>query len=133
MELQAKDLRIGNYTEYNIIDEDRDEWIFNEVELSDLGDVSYLRPIPITEKWLFDLGFDLDGEQINGKYYIKQFAINSGYIDYISIIDKGAGYMFRITSNYDKNVVLPFHYEYIHQLQNLYFALTETDLKLKIK
>ena len=89
------------------------------------------KPAPLTEEWLLKFGFELDGEQINGKYYIKQFALNSGYRDFLSISDKGAGYLFLLTSNYEKESVLPFPYKYVHQLQNLYFALTNKELTIK--
>lgn len=126
--MKETEFRVGNTilykgVEVNLTAEDFAEFDKNLLDLS--------KPIPLTEEWLFKFGFELDGEQIRGKYYRLQFAYNSGYMDYISIDDKGSGYMFQLTSNYGKRSILPFNYKYVHTLQNLYFALTGKELEIK--
>ena len=134
--MKANELRIGNYyledmTIYaygdtKIVKQITPYWFYPQDD-DDVEEYSF--PILLTEEWLIKFGFELDGEQINGKYYKKEFNYSSGYRDYLSIDDKGAGYMFKLTSNYGKSSILPLTYKYVHQLQNLYFILSGEELK----
>jgi len=129
--MKSNELRIGNYVNY-----EGDSCLF---ELDDFKNIEFdelsscYEPIPLTEEWLLRFGFEFDGEQINGKYYKKEINYSSGYRDYLSITDKGAGYLFMLTSNYEKHSILPFEYKHVHQLQNLYFALTGKELEYEKK
>jgi hypothetical protein len=74
-------------------------------------------PIPLTEEWLLKFGFELDIEDdgyFKGKYKV-------------SVSDEGC--IFFIYDNYYPIEICEF--KYIHQLQNLYFALTNTELTIK--
>ena len=125
--IQAKELRIGNWA-YSPIMEDN-------IKVDCITGSINVEPIPLTEEWLIKFGFELDGEQINGKYYKKQLNYSSGFTDYLSIGDKGDDkspiYLFDLTSDYGKFFVLPYHYKHVHQLQNLIFALTGEELETK--
>lgn len=74
-----------------------------------------LKPIPLTEKWLESFGF----EKIQGWMWKSGISLRpkSEFID----LEYG-GY---ILDAYD------IHIDYVHTLQNLYFALTGEELKLK--
>lgn len=84
-----------------------------------------LRPIPLTEEWLIRFGF----EREEGRWTWKKNIYNeettlptslqlwSGN-DFISVCRSGIGAM-------------DCPCEYVHQLQNLYFALTGKELELK--
>ena len=114
MKLEAKDLRIGNlvYIGKEV----------NELELVDFVDmyenntIKHFDPIPLTEEWLLNLGFEECRKSKQGvlKQYLKskiKFDIsNSGNV-YLS----------------HKNSPI-FH---AHQLQNLYYALTGEELTIK--
>jgi hypothetical protein len=68
-----------------------------------------VKPIPLTEEWLFKFGFeysDLNGD--SGLWKIPPFQIYGKYNQFI--------YDYRLDVNY------------VHQLQNLYFALTGQEL-----
>lgn len=70
-----------------------------------------LKPIPITKEWLIKFGFE---QHAIGYYNLKGFFIcyaNTGLHEY----------KFR-----DFNVTI----KYVHQLQNLYFALTQEELTI---
>ena len=76
----------------------------------------HFKPIPITEEWLLKFGFfksqDIDtifGLKLNDFWYINEFQIRNNF----------------------NSILLDFELKYVHQLQNLYFALTGTHLKLK--
>ena len=76
----------------------------------------HFKPIPLTEEWLLKFGFvqsqDIDtifGLKLNDFWYINEFQIRNNF----------------------NSILLDFELKYVHQLQNLYFALTGTHLKLK--
>ena len=76
----------------------------------------HFKPIPITEEWLLKLGF---------------FKYNNAYV-----LEKPneniMNFKFSIWSDFTYNSSeFPVELKYVHQLQNLYFALTGTHLKLK--
>mgnify|MGYP003463071804 FL=1 len=76
----------------------------------------HFKPIPITEEWLLKFGF---------------FKHNNAYV-----LEKPneniMNFKFSIWSDFTYNSSeFPVELKYVHQLQNLYFALTGTHLKLK--
>jgi hypothetical protein len=73
-------------------------------------------PIPLTEEWLFKFGFEnIDTNDDGGDNYW-----------YLSKTD----FMLdRFFQSFTMNT--SFDLEYVHQLQNLYFALTNEELKLR--
>ena len=76
----------------------------------------HFKPIPITEEWLLKFGF---------------FKYNNAYV-----LEKPneniMNFKFSIWSDFTYNSSeFPVELKYVHQLQNLYFALTGTHLKLK--
>lgn len=75
-----------------------------------------ISPIPLTEEWLLSFGFvesqDIDtifGLKLNDFWYINEFQIRNKF----------------------NAILLEVELKYVHQLQNLYFALTRTHLTLK--
>jgi hypothetical protein len=82
---------------------------------SEFIDIAELAPIPLTEEWLLKFGF-VQGRNYPGWVLLKD--LEKG--DYI-----------------DDNVLFEFfepgydHIKYVHQLQNLYFALTGEELTIK--
>jgi hypothetical protein len=69
------------------------------------------KPIPLTEDWLLKLGFEEMNLHLNWKKRNHQMILNDG--------------VFRIWLNgYNKEI------KYVHQLQNLYYALTGEELTI---
>lgn len=109
--MKASELRIGNYvlhrgkikaTNIEIIDDAR---VVSEILVEE---------IPLTEEWLVKLGF-------------KENAFGFG-LDRFPTYIKGDGDFFEPAHSDD------YHFpdlEYVHQLQNLYFALTGEELTIK--
>ena len=86
------------------------KWLSNE---SELFNTKYF-PIPLTEEWLVKLGFERNDECL-------ELEIND-----ISLV--WIGY---ITLNFNGTyIILNNEIIYLHQLQNLYFALTGEELTL---
>ena len=124
--MKANELRIGNYIEFDssvrtlVIE---DEQGFIEVrsigesgvnEWSDYGAsgcVSNPKPIPLTEEWLIKFGF----EKLEGWDDMYYFKIGDFQVYEYNV----SGY------EYDD-----FNIKHVHQLQNLYFALTGEELKI---
>ncbi len=76
-------------------------------------------PIPLTEEWLLKFGFEL----VNGVYWTK-FRISFEEDD-----EKG---YWNMTESFGGDLIsFCVSIQYVHQLQNLYFALTNTELEIK--
>lgn len=122
--LEAKSLRIGNLVRYS----DKNETpspIVIQVGIQDLILISEsvkgcnYEPIPLTEEWLLKCGFESD----------TIFGFNIKY-------KKGN---FELWYSKQKNIflvenlkIIKCEPKYLHQLQNLYFALTSTELIIKL-
>lgn len=82
-------------------------------------------PIPITEEWLLKFGFQLGhklywiDERENAVLQLSQVNSKNSWWDVV-IKDKFTDYGFWLR-----------YVNYVHQLQNLYFALTGTELEIK--
>lgn len=74
--------------------------------------VSMFEPIPLTEEWLIKFGFDVNNRP-NWIDQLQEYSIVCGNTQYL----KGSA----------KNI-MPI--KYVHQLQNLYFALTGEEITL---
>ena len=121
--MKATELRIGNlvfadlYGEKEILVESICS-INNDVFNSTTGEIPFssLKPIPLTEEWLLKFGFELK----IGNYHLENFRFNiSNPMNY-------DGFLFC-----DGYSVLTEKIKHVHQLQNLYFALTGEELTLK--
>ena len=107
--MKANELRIGNWVMYN------SKIQVNENKIRECVDhPDRFAPIPLTEEWLLKFGFeysDLNGD--SGLWKIPPFQIYGKYNQFI--------YDYRLDVNY------------VHQLQNLYFALTGEELTYQNK
>ena len=129
--MDIRELRIGNcYDQFGNIHQA--DWTTIK-DLSNAPDSQlWCKPIPLTEEWLLKFGFEI--VHVKNKHYI----INdpNGYKDshkisilqtlnnqwYIAFSDNLGGY---------KDYIPTTKIKYVHQLQNLYFALTNEELTIK--
>lgn len=74
-----------------------------------------MQPLPLTEDWLINFGFVKRGRWLSNSL-LECCIDEDGF--HVRIIIGGVSKYLR-------------HYDYVHQLQNLYFALTEEELTLK--
>jgi hypothetical protein len=126
--LKAQELRIGNLVEYRMEDDldSRKEWW--AVTAIDSEDINWLekeepetidyRPIPLTEEWLLKFGFEED------ETYVSE---ENPFLDYINgnVRISMPYFSFEYCDGGIKEL------KYVHQIQNLYFALTGTELEIK--
>jgi hypothetical protein len=132
--MEAKDLMIGNWLHHN------GSWSYRQTNTKEFKEFDFqwcesdwyalgectlfldnIEPIPLTEEWLlkFIENFDNTSVVINsfrGKYYIFT-------------IDGALYYYFTDTGTIERHSSKI--YKYIHQIQNLYFVLTGTELEIK--
>ncbi len=113
--IESKELRIGNY----YTDEDGEQHTFDWSDMSWM-DWDYCKPIPLTEEWLVKFGF------VDGCLY----GIGSENKDEIFVSLKGDNTMY-ISDSRDSYYSFPAPCKHVHTLQNLYFALTGSELKIK--
>ena len=83
-------------------------------------DLKHIEPIPLTEEWLLDFGFEEKSKSKN--FYLGNFRFN---------ILKPANYNGFIFC--DGYYVITDRIKYVHQLQNLYFDLKGEHLMFKNK
>lgn len=108
--MEAKELRIGNLVSW------KDSGKEFKITLQSLYEGANLdwKPIPLTEEWLLNFGyFKLD---------------HNGSVHFVV-----KGHIIWLCNNLivcEKNGVI---LKYVHQLQNLYFALTNEELIIKTK
>lgn len=75
-----------------------------------------IKPIPLTEEWLLKFGF----KPIDERGYSKEIVNKKDNYEYNFVLSK-------VDDGYDNDVCL-YTIKYVHQLQNLYFALTGKEL-----
>ena len=131
--MDLKELRIGNYVNY-YLEPPISENELVKLTLYDFINIDFgwrnYNPIRLTEEWLIKFGFELVHK--GNKHY--QIQNPKGYKDSHKIhIFKTIGdnwhLAFSDTINGDYTPAC--HFKYVHQLQNLYFALTGKELTIK--
>ena len=136
--IKANELRIGNH----VLDRGNkiltiDRFIGNKIECDIKGmpdksingipiyyhpfteEINYLNPIPLTEEWLLKFGIDFTSEK---DYYYLAFTIKDLLFETASSMD---GFTYNLSCGNQINI------KHVHQLQNLYFALTGEELTIK--
>ena len=123
--MKANELRIGNLVyskETNQIQKITgltDENPFINAITFDYINYDEIEAIPITEEWLLKFGFDK-----SCMFY--RLESEKFYFSYNSMHPK-----FEIQYNSrDGHILFPVDLTYLHQLQNLYFALTNEELEM---
>lgn len=128
MALSATELRIGNLFYYHIVDEmdERGEWDeISQIDYDDLRiltefkDNSEYKPIPLSEEWLLKFGFTKPAHSFIGDIF------------HLSEWDEFKNTWCVVMNK--NNAVVVSKLKYVHQLQNLYFALTGTELPIDLK
>ena len=136
--IDAKELRIGNWIDVKYVGNlASDIFEAQECNIHNLVDIGLdetltkvefeYRPIPLTEEWLVKFGIDTKPRMVR----------EGEVVNLINYMDK------RLSFDGSRNLVLCFRnldlfrgfqqkdIEYVHDLQNLYFALTGTELEIK--
>ena len=126
--MKAQELRIGNCV-YGV--SDRIEQVIQLSETNVTTDIvkinapmeiglNDISPIPLTEEWLIKIGIELEFEELESGSKLLSWVKGAFNLE----IDKDGKICFEVYSHY-------IEVKYVHQLQNLYFALTEEELIIK--
>lgn len=135
--MKANELRIGNY--YYYANDVVGKLSFIDFKLATKKDMipeyfERLKAIPLTEEWLLKFGFtkwkycddcayiDCNGQQL----YLRKWN-NEWMARFLTVLFKGSDREYMSAKDY-KIQKPP---QYVHSLQNLYFALTGEELTLK--
>ena len=122
--MKASELRIGNWIKHDMfdkpmqviginIDDDRPKVGLKNKLILCGGE---WKPIPLTEEWLLKFGF---------KYYVN---FNNEYLKKGNIFFFGKKNALCQIGEYNHDCII--NITYVHQLQNLYFALTGEELTI---
>ena len=109
MSIKANELRLGNWIYNNNNEYQVTPYVIEELWASVRG---WVQPISLTDKWLIKFGFE--------KYDTNKYSINHFYIRKV-----GDEFETQIGECLYKTI------DYVHQLQNIYFALTNEELEIK--
>jgi hypothetical protein len=126
--MKAEELRIGNLVLIPYNKSNKQEGFF-EATISQIGDFgAYIgpedyEPILLTEEWLLKFGFyETSNQDFIGGLYTQdkpdKFFINKETMSYCFF-------------DYEGSIDDIIQIKYVHQLQNLYFALTGEELQLQ--
>lgn len=110
--MESKDLRIGNWVE--IIQPNKEVYTTIQPSCFSVEIKKFYKPIPITEEWLLKFGFKYNNPTY--EWYDKSavFFIQVNYLG------------FDLIAKFHNQVIREI--KYVHELQNLYFALTGKEL-----
>lgn len=113
--MKAEELRIGNWV----------VWNFSLEEIQVTADTfnNSFSGIPLTEEWLLRFGFDEGTEPM--EFYIKDYIFGVALDHKVDGILSGAPPLHIWDGSFTGAPCL-----YVHQIQNLYFALTGEELKI---
>lgn len=118
--MKARELRIGNLVNYQTAEGDI---LVARIDWQDLKWISKAHSaIPLTEEWLLKFGF----EEYEFEDEIFGYVLNDfGYVNEFQ-------FMIRIFIDFE-GILIQKPIKFVHQLQNLYFALTGEELTIKTK
>ena len=118
--IQANELRIGNWILWNMPGGSIQPILVASIPLDD----DNYSPIPLTTEILEKAGFEKDEDYTTheGKMYVSFNLPDGTTIDKLGDND----FEYHVWDNYEK------HIKYLHQLQNLYFALTGEELEINL-
>jgi hypothetical protein len=105
--MKLMELRIGN-----LINNKEENIVYvnpNHLIVLAYGIENVFKPIPLTEEWLLKFGFEKSKSKF---YYLNEFGVS---LDFTAFIFKSCLWN-------SENV------QYVHQLQNVHFALTSEEL-----
>jgi hypothetical protein len=136
--IQANELRIGNLVEYpnwnrndtpayfkirDIYTDDRKIGLTNGIIQIPSTKLDHIKPIPLTEEWALKLGFINTHDGNFHKGYDLAINYNGNHV--ISFVwNKVLDWYIKYNGDIYRRI------KSVHQLQNLYFALTGQELKI---
>ena len=125
--MDAAELRIGNYVSLKVIK----TLIIKDYEY--FNDAHLYKPIPITDEWLLKFGFEKKVRSDHSLMYSKEgrFTEKMSIVYWNYVATGNDGWLYSLMDEEGKYSEFGVPLENIHQLQNLYYALTGKELTIK--
>lgn len=106
-----------------------DKWEFKGHVIED--SMKNIIGIPLSEKWLKDFGFTIE-KDMKGFYAIGFYDTNGTMGQFeVMFTDKGYWIIMNMNHSGTRKKMNLGHFEYVHQLQNLYWCLCGEELEIK--
>jgi hypothetical protein len=121
--MKATELRIGNWV--NVVDKNYQvtQILERGVNCGLIGAMyDIVKPIPLTEEWLERFGFERYEEYDEGGFVDFRYVLHINGLDFVSFWNSEE---LTVVNQPQTGVDV----EYVHSLQNLYFALTGQELE----
>ena len=118
--INAKDVRLGNLihgTDGTIKEVTTDAILY----LERYTGINQATGISLSEDWLLKFGFKKSTAGEGGENYVEYYEISN-----LVVCNWGDGFIMSNSFSHGIRISL----KYVHQLQNLYFAITEKELEL---
>ena len=137
--IKPEDLRIGNWIEYDnrYFQIECVSVHFPYLKTAEFGagvvDWSNMNGIPLAEKVLLDCGFDQISD--TNIYVISMHKIGINKLKSLAVYIDENSYTAAIVDYYtgvEKTDLLHMDYQHLHELQNLFYSLTKTELIIKL-
>ena len=128
--MKAQELRIGNYLKNDVVVKIDAKIIFNI-----WAEAEDYEPIPITEEWILKFGFEMFDYLVSDVFdddfvYIAYKLMLKNKKSYYTICNRRTDYFdFCLKVIWAKEIQLS-AIKYVHELQNLYFALEGEELEI---
>lgn len=134
--MKANELRIGNLFKYsdNAIIKPEKRGVISSIIADDISFLAHsynenlIEPIPLTEEWLLSFGFDKKESSTSSLWHIGINYITKDFLFDLVWLENPETINAPNAPFYRNGMHTIF---YVHQLQNLYFALTGKELTLK--
>jgi hypothetical protein len=123
--MEAKDLRISNW----VIGENSFPTKITAYDYEH-SDFDKIQPIPLSPELLIAAGFKKDGKLPHWIYYRYRTG-NHGERKTFTIASNSDATVFYFEAAKGRRMTASFHY--LHQLQNLYYSLTQEELTIDLK
>jgi hypothetical protein len=119
--MKANELRIGN--KFYLPNGKVGTISYHEIRLMIVAlDKPNYQPIPLTEEWLVKFGFVVEGDDL---------CLDAGRLIFMWYNDDEFVHLINFLNLQVKRTDTILSIQYVHQLQNLYFALTGEELTFK--
>ena len=129
--MKSQELRIGNWVQYSLCDGELVEGQVNEINerWATVNKWHVDKPIPLTEEWLVKFGLEKRGNEWHHTDK-DQYPYIFIYFEHDHFLNGNIIGLMRSTKVQERSVISN-DLKHVHQLQNLYFALTGEELEIK--
>jgi len=135
--MKATELRIGNLVTHNYREDEvfsLSGFILYKLTVTEnTGDELFCKPITLTEEWLLRFNFKPYCYLFNGELLTGYIPFNLFFHEENTYIVQKYESKYYVMTNGENRQIVSDGFEYVHQLQNIFFALTQKELNINSK